>query len=225
MAGHETSQVRPKSEQDSTRIAAGSPLAIQGIFLEIIRERFIEDQALDWVWTNDPTTTQILIETSFNEENESRSQTPAIYITRLQSTPKKTHLGDRAGVHLPEHLEGFMALMDVALSIDCVSNDAGESSIIADIVQFMLLASQDVIQKHFGLHDIAHPVMGQTVPYPLAPETKWATPITLEVSFWVRWSQVPIAPLLQQLSNRISDRESDAFIQTVLNSMRRGNAD
>lgn len=224
MAGHEDSLVRPKTQQDETIIAAGSPLAIQGIFLEIIRERFSAEAAIDWVWKPDVTTTDILIETSFNEEIEARSQTPAVYVTRLQSTPIKMQVGDRAGVRLRDHTEGFSALMDVALNIECVSNDAGESSVLADIVQFMLLASEDGIQKHFGFYDMDHPVMGQTVPFPNAPETKWTTPINLKVSFWVRWSQVPIGPLIQQISQRVTASEdSNYFVQTVITSMRRSN--
>lgn len=222
MAGHEHSQVRPQTSQDHAVIAAGSPLAIQGIFIEVIRERFVEGAGLDWVWNSDPTQTQVLIEADFNEEIESRSQTPAIYISRLQSTPRKVDVGDRAGVRLPDHLEGFSAIMDVDLAIECVSNDAGESSIIADIVQFMLIASQDVIQKHFGFYDFQHPIMGQTTPYPNAPETKWTTPITFQVSYWIRWSQVPVAPLLQSIAQRVTYRGPDTYVQSVLNSVRRG---
>jgi len=221
MAGHEHSQVRPKTEQDRSLVAAGSPLAIQGIFLEVIRERFSENAGLDWVWRDDPTTTDILIEASYNEETESRSQTPAIYVTRLQTRPQQTEIGDRAGVRLKDHLEGFSALMDVAMSIECVSNDTGESAIIADIVQFLLIASSDEIQKQFGFYNLEHAIMGQTTPFEAATP-KWSTPLNFTVSFWVRWSQVPIAPLLQQIAQRAyANKDSNFFMQTVLNSMRR----
>lgn len=224
MAGHETSAVRPKAAQDRLRIAAGSPLAIQGIFLEILRERFKEGNGLEWAYRDDITTTEILIETSYNEETESRSQTPAVYVTRLQSRPQKVAIGDRAGVRLRDHLEGFKALMEVALSIECVSNDEGESAIIGDIVQFTLLAAQDVIQREFGLHDFQHPVLGQTIPYE-RDQNKWSSPVDFTIQFWVHWLQVPIAPLLQQITQKIEVQGLDLFRTSVLNSMRRANSD
>jgi hypothetical protein len=223
MAGHETRAVRPKGEQDKLRIAAGSPLAIQGLFLEIIRERFNANARLDWVWDADPTLTKILIETSYNEHTEARDVSPAVYVTRLQSAPVKMAVGDRAGVHLPDHKEGFKALMDIAMVVECMSNDEGESAIVGDIVQFMLLASQDIIQREFGFHDFTHPILGQTQPVERG-QLKWSTPINFNVQFWLHWSSVPIAPLLQQLVQKITTKGSDLFKESVLNSMRRGSS-
>lgn len=220
MAGHEHSQVRPKTSQNRSRISAGSPLAIQGLFLEILRERFKEGNGLNLVWRDDITRTEVLIETSYNEETESRSQAPAIYVTRLESRPTREILGDRAGVELKEHLEGFAALMTVTMYLECVSNDEGESAILGDTVQFTLLTAQDVIQKEFGFHHFEHPVLGQTVPYDRDTK-KWSTPVSFSVQFWIRWSQVPIVPLLQQIRERITDQGSDIFQETVLTSMRR----
>ena len=222
MAGHEYAAVRPKEPQNPLRIAAGSPLAIQGIFLEVIRERFSRNAGLEWYWDADPTTSRIIIETGYAEESEVRNAVPAVYINRLQSSPVKMSVGDRAGVYLPSHLEGFKALMEVAMLIECISNDEGESAIVGDIVQFMLLASQDVIQREFGLHDFQHPVLGQTTPG-VKDQTKWSTPINFSIQFWVHWAQVPIRPLLQQLEQKVTAGGSDVFRQVVLNSMRRAN--
>jgi hypothetical protein len=220
MAGHENSQVRPTATQSLLRIAAGSPLAIQGIFLEILRERFKEGNGLEWPYNEDPTLTEILIEASFNEETESRNQTPALYVNRLQSRPLRIAVGDRAGLRLKDHLEGFTALMTVALSIECVSNDEGESSVLGDTVQFTLLAAQDVIQREFGLHSFEHPILGQTTPYD-RDTSKWMSPVEFNIEFWVRWIQVPISPLLQQLGQQIQASGQSLFRQSVLNSMRR----
>ena len=224
MAGHENSQVRPQTPQDQLKIAAGSPLAIQGIFIEILRERFRADSGLTGIWREDITETDILIEASYNEETESRSQTPAIYITRLQTVPARVILGDRVGVHLPDHCEGFGAITTVSISLECVSNDEGTSAIIGDIVQHMLLASQDVIQREFGLYDFSHPHLGQTVPYP-RDQNKWTSPVSFEVQFWIRWAQVPIRPLLQQVATRVTAGNIDAtgfFVDSTINSLRRG---
>lgn len=224
MAGHETSEVRPAAEQNELYIAAGSPLAIQGIFLEILRERFGVDKGLQWEWKPDLATTGILIETSFNEETEARTQIPALYVTRYRSIPQETHMGDRAGVRLKDHFEGFSALMRVDMGVECVSPDKGESCILGDTVQFTLLTAQDVIQRAFGLHSFSHPVLGRTNPFE-QDSTKFSTSVEFYIEFWVRWAQVPIAPLLQQLAQRVTIEGKDTFRTTVLNSMRRATAD
>jgi hypothetical protein len=221
MAGHETRAVRPDTPQDRLKIAAGSSLAIQGIFLEILRERFSKQAGLEWYWDADNTTTRILIESGYNEELESRNQVPALYVTRLQSTPSKVAVGDRFGVSLPEHKESFKAVMRTDMAIECVSNDEGESSILGDVVQFTILASQDVIEREFGFYGFQHPILGQTAPYD-RDQKKWSSTVNFAVEFWIHWAQVPIAPLLQQLSQNVQLKGTDVFKNTVLTSMRRG---
>ena len=224
MAGHEHSLVKPKTKQNENRIVAGSPLAIQGVFLEILRERFGETAALDWIWRSDITSTDILIETGYNVETEARNAVPAIYVNRLASTPEKIVIGDRAGVRLPDHLEGFGAIMSVGISVDCVATDEGTCAILGDLIQFTLLAAQDVIQREFGFYDFQHPTLGPTQPFE-KDKTKWVSTVSFNVQFWIRWTQVPIAPLLQQVATRIRTHGRDAtghFVDTVVNSMRRG---
>lgn len=220
MAGHETNLVRPKTPQDTSRIAAGSPLAIQGIFLEVLRERFKVGGGLQWEWNPDPTTTGVVIETSYNEETEIRNSAPAVYVTRLQSVPTREVVGDRAGVELKQHKEGFYAKMTVHIRMLCEANDEGESAIIGDTVQFTLLTAQDAIQEEFGFHDFKHPILGQTEPTD-RDQRKWVTPVDFSVDFVIRWSQVPIAPLIQQIRSRVTEKGADAFKDVVLTSMSR----
>lgn len=228
MAGNGDSYVRPKTEQDANRIVAGSPLALQGIFLEILRERFSPEAGLDMVWDSDPTATGVLIEAAYNEETDSRSQAPAIYVERLACVPLDTVIGDRAGVFLPSHLEGFYAQMRADFQIECVTNDRGVSAILGDIVQWMLLGSSDVIMRHFGFRNIAKPILGETIPFE-RNQTKWNTPVTFQVEYEVRWAQVPIAPLLQQISNRTTLSDSSTpdefFHEVTINSLQRGGSD
>ncbi len=224
MSTPDSTLVRPKDFQKPDRIAIGSPLAIQGIFLEILRARFIETSGLMWVWRPDITLSDIVIEAGYNEETESRNTVPALYINRLRSTPQKMVVGDRVGVRLKDHLEGYGAIEEVVLSIDCVSADEGASAILGDTVQFTLLAAQDVIQRTYGLHDFSHPILNQTLPYE-KDKTKWNTQVSFTIQFWIRWLQVPIAPLLQQVTQRINLKNTTAseyFVDTVLNSLKRG---
>lgn len=228
MAGNPDSLVRPKGAQDSQRIVAGSPLAVQGVFIEVLRERFSEAANLDMVWDPDPTLTGVLVEAAYNEETDSRSETPALYVERLQAVPIQVVTGDRAGVRLRDHFEGFYCLMQVDMQIECVANDRGVSAVLGDIVHWMLLASSDVIQRHFGFRDLAKPILGETVPFERA-QTKWNTPITFQVQYEVRWAQLPIAPLLQQIGQRVNmsntSTSEEYFHETTLDSLRRASPD
>ncbi len=225
MAGHLGRPVRPKgTPQNTAKIAAGSPLAIQGIFLEIIRERFRSDANVGYVWREDLTLTDIIVETSYNAELEARDTVPAVYVTRQQTVPSQIAVGDRVGVRLTDHKEAFIALTTVVISIECVSNDEGESSILGDLLQHMLLASQDVILREFGFHDMSKPTLGPTVPYQ-RDQNKYSTTIDFNAQFMARWSQVQVAPLLQQIAQRITQRGVDAsgyFVDMAINSYRRG---
>ena len=220
MAGHETAQVRPHDSQDPLKIAAGSPLAVQGIFIEILRERFGEDSGLGLVWNEDPTLTDILIEASYNENTETRDPIPAVYITRTQTVPGRVVIGDKGGVSLPEHLEAFAALLSVGISMECVSNVNGESAILGDITQWTVLASQKVIQKAFGFYDVSLPQLGPTTPF-ARDAVKWSTVVDFTVQYWARWAQQPMAPLLQQISQKVAVN-ADYFHLVALNSSRRG---
>lgn len=205
MAGNEYFPTRPHTEQNRAIIAAGSPMALVGLFLESIRSRFAEGNGLPGlVWRDDVQTTDILIEAGYNTETESRDYGRAVYVNRLNTSPSKLVLGNRGGVHLPDHMEGFICMMASNFSIDCVSNDAGESARIADIVQSFLIAGGKIIEGWYGIHDCSLADMGQTMPF-THDQDKWSTPVSLQVQYQARWSTVKIRPLLQDIGVRVRD--------------------
>lgn len=194
--GNEYHAVRPREPQNRDKIAAGSPLAVLGIFIETLRERFNTDADLGIVWNEDPQTTQIIIEAGYNVETESRDAGRALYINRLSTSPQQIVVGDRVGVSLPEHLEGFTCMMASQMTVDCVSSDAGESAILADIVQSFFIASRQIFCAMYGFHDFGLADMGQTQPYE-ADQGKWNTVVSLVVQYQARWASVKIRPKLQ----------------------------
>lgn len=191
------SQPAPEATQNA-RVIPGSPLAIIGLFVEVIRRRFTANNGLPWVYDPDIKKTQISIESAFVESNEARNFRPAIFVDRDDSTPGRTVVGDRAGLSMPNMVDGFWALMTVPISIECVAAKRGESAIIGDIVQFYLHSSSDLIQAKFGLHEMMPVVLGKTQPFE-RDEAIWATPITFSIQFPIRWSQAPIRPILREL--------------------------
>lgn len=212
MAGNEYFPTRPRAAQDRTKIAAGSPLALVGLILEALRERFSEGNGIEEIWTDreppvwrdDVGTTGILIEAGYNEELEARNFGCALYVNRLNTVPTKLVLGNRAGVHLPDHMEGFMCMVGSQFTIDCVSNDEGMSSILADIVQSFLIAGSQIFCGWYGIHDFGLAQMGQTQPFS-HDQQKWSTSVSFEISYQARWSTVKIRPLLQDITTRVLD--------------------
>jgi hypothetical protein len=194
--GNEYHAVRPHAPQNRAKIAAGSPLAVLGIFIEALRERFNAEANLGIVWNEDQQTSDIIIEAGYNVETEARDSGRALYINRLSTDPMQLAVGDRAGVSLPEHLEGFTCMMGSQMTIDCVSSDAGESAILADIVQSFFIASRQIFCAMYGFHDFGLASMGQTQPYE-ADQAKWNTVVSLVVQYQARWTTVKIRPKLQ----------------------------
>lgn len=207
MAGNEYYPTRPHAPQDTRKIAAGSPLAVLGLLLESVRQRFAEDANLGIVWREDPATTDVLIELGYNVEHEGGTFVRGVFINRLASTPMPIAVGNSAGVHLPDHKEGYIAMMSMPISIDCVAADAGESMLLGDIVQHFIMASSDILERMYGLHDVDLPALSATNPY-THDQKKFSTTVTFTVQYPVRWSTVKIRPLLAQIAMQVADAET-----------------
>jgi len=225
MAGNEYHQVRPREAQNTAKIAAGSPLAVVGVLLETLRERFRPDANVGYVWYEDVSKTDLLIEAGYNAEIAARNSGRGLYVNRLGNVPQQMALGDLAGVHLPDHKEGFVTMMTMQLSIDCVSADQGESTILGDIVQHFILASGNILEAMYGFHDVGAPALGQTAPYQ-HDQDKFTTPVSFQVQYQVRWSTVKIRPLLAEVAARAVDSRtgrdaSDHFVEIAQQSVTR----
>lgn len=191
--------------QTSSMIVDGSPLAIIGIFVAFLRERFAPNNGPDtYQWYEDVNSTTIVIESSFEENDTVRGFKPAIYVDKDQSVYGKSIIGDRAAHRFRDSKDAQWCLSTVPILIDCVSNRKGESAIIGDIVQWSIHVASDVLQKAFSLHDMSPPTLGRTTPYESDQET-WTTPVSFQVQYNVRWTVVPIAPLLQDISLKIQE--------------------
>lgn len=204
MSGNEYYPTRPKEEQDRTRIAAGSPLAVVGIFLESLRELFRESNGQPYVWREDPSTTDLLIEAGYNVNVEGHNFVRALYVNRLQTAPTQMAVGDRVGVRLPDHYEGFVVMMQSQMTIDCVSSRAGESMLLGDVVQHFITASKRIYEAMYGFHAVSLPLLGQTAPF-AHDQDKFSTTVSFTVDYHARWSTVKIRPLLADVAVKAYD--------------------
>lgn len=203
------------------KIVDGSPLAIIGIFISVLRERFSGPDNPDpeaWAWVEDIQQTKLVIESAYCDQNTLRNRDPAIFVDKDQSVYGKIAIGDRAAHQIKNSQEVQWTLSTVPILIECIAKERGESAILGDIVHWTLQCASDVIQSSFGLHDMTPATCGRTVPYERNPEA-WSTPVTFQVQYNVVWSYVPIAPLLQGIMARIDaagTTASDYFTQVTL---------
>lgn len=215
----------PRIAGQQADVAVGSPLAVLAVFTELIRARFRVDNALSWVWdpnatpasteTNDPDAPRkLIIEAAFNESTEIRNYRPAIFVDRGEISPGKVSIGNFAGQELKTGRRGFFAMATVPIDIEVVSERKGESATLADITWFFLLASQEQINATFGFHSITPPVLGRTAPFE-QDKGVWSTHVAFEVQYPLRWSTVPVSPLLADIKTRFKisgGSNFDAFI-------------
>jgi len=208
-------------------IALGSPAALEALLTEIIRERFRPGNGLAWVWVESPTPEatetndldaprKVLIEPGFNENTETRNYRPAIIIEKGETSSEKVAINNFVGQQLRTGLKGFYSICQVPVDVSCISDTKMESSLLADLVWFYLLAGREQIRETFGIHDIANPVLGRTSPYD-SDKTAWVTKVTTTLQVEFRWSTVPISPLLREIVLRFQqsgETNPDAYFLT-----------
>jgi len=206
--------------QNPRLVLDGSPLAMVGMFVEVLRERYSPGNGPErYPWDADVNKTKIVIAASFEEEgNTPREKQPAIWVDKDESSYSKIMIGDRVGHEQRTGKDYQSCLATVPLTITCIAGRRSESAFIGDVTQWSLHASSDVIQATFALHDMTPPTLSRTMPYDSKPNS-WATTISFQVQYNVSWTYVPIAPLLQNIALRVQasgETPSDYFLERVL---------
>ena len=184
-------------------IVEGSPLAIIGIFVVFLQERFKSGNG-PAAYVHHPNHTQstIIIESAFEDNRAERGAKPAIYVDKDSSTFRKISLGDRTKFAPKSGKNWGMCHSHMPIRIECVSPVKGESATIGDLVHTSTMMAADIIQSAFNLHDITPPVLSRTIPY--EEDTKqWNSVVTFSVVCTMNWSTLPISPVLQQCVMRI----------------------
>lgn len=215
----------PKAEGQHADIFYGSPMAIVGMFVEVVRARFKADaaEALPWRWRDDPTPDvdennvphanggvprTLYIESAFVDDPEARNYRPAILVDKGDTQLTKPVLGNRSGYIRHDGTETFYAPARIPIEIQCISEKRGESSQLADFTWFHVAACQALIRQEFRVHDISPPVAGKTEPFRRNEGNKeaWMTPISFDVMVEYRWKTRPIAPVLQSVMHTLRVR-------------------
>jgi hypothetical protein len=203
---------QPQVEGQVMSFRPGSKLAVLGVFVVAIRERFSADTveaSFPWRWLPKISETKLAIESAFNEDQEHRNKRPGIFIDTDEQVTGRTVLGDRAGQNLKTGMVGFFGLQSVPILIECVASKRAESAVIADLVGSFLQASSDLIQAKFGFHDMTPVTVGRTQPYG-RDKNEWITPVTFTTQYPSRWTNTPTGALLQRIEAQITASGADS---------------
>ncbi len=203
---------RAKIEGQQDDIFYGSSLALQGVFVEVIRSRFKginETNGIPYYWKSDPTpdseeTNQISnprllkIDSAYLEFPDARNFRPAILIDAKSTVPLKDAVTNKAGEHRYTGIELFWCRCRTEMEVLVVDETRGACSVLADIVWFHLLATRMLVRAEFNIHEITEPIKSQVIP---ARKDKdiWECSISFNVEVEMRWYTRPIAPLLNEI--------------------------
>lgn len=213
----------PRVEGQHPDVFPGSPMALVGVFTEVIRARFRGDNAagLPWVWREDPTPGPdednhpadpeggvprvLYVESQYSEHPTARNARPAVLVEREDAQFLKLWLGNRGAVDVPTRTTVYVAHVLCPISVLCLSSARGESGTLGDTVAAHLMAARDVIRSTFGLHDVSPVVLGKTTVYRRSANENetWCTPVGFQVQFKFVWRTRPVATLLQDVRNRL----------------------
>lgn len=192
-----------------------TPLTVLGMFIEIVRMRFTDsdydDPDVPWNWTNDFDTTEIFVESGFNQNLEARTVRPGIWIDRDQNIYVKSSMGrqDQMPVHVRRSIYLYHGFGEVDIIMDCTSSNRGESMVVGSIVQDFLQMSASVIKGEFGLRDMSDVILNRTIPFD-KDDKLWNTQVQLRAQYEIRWLTAPIAPTFNSLYLKLADVEDPA---------------
>lgn len=224
-----------KSDKSGDQVYWGSPLAVIGLFMEVVRARFSAPNELPWRWRDDPRRRDeddgsnehpfpILIESELMDDPEARSGIPAIYVGVDDIRYTQIVVGDKYAHHMPTRDLWYHAHESVPVVLNCVSSNRGEAAILGDIVYRHILSGKQLIRETFDIHAIDGPTLGKTQPFRRAAENPdgWTSPVTFTCTLNVRWHVKPYAPVLQGILLKLSADGRDFTTNAIRIVMKQG---
>jgi hypothetical protein len=202
-------------------IPVKSPIAIIGVMLSILRERFSQSQGLPWVWAPEMSTTSldntITIEVGSEENIEATNRRPGIYVKRGPVSYLQSVIGDKHAVNRKSGSEVFYATADTSFTFVIEAEEEGEAAMLADVVLSTFMMGADLIERAYKFRKLG-PFSISAASQPIHDTDVCQIQVTMGLTFDVRWGTLPIAPLLNEIvvkMNNSSYNSSEEYFNEI----------
>jgi hypothetical protein len=180
-----------------------SSIDVIGIFVSIIRDRFMNNPVnFPWQWAKEENTTKIFIDAGGVENYSNNDARPALFIDRSSIVYNKLLLNEVADFALRESKKVYLSRASGQISIDCVSKNRGESSLLGDICSTHLLMSDDIFRALYSFQDIGPVMLANTQPWE-KDDRVFVTRVTCEFSYDISWVATRLADRLERVKASI----------------------
>lgn len=225
----------PKVEGSHSDVFPGSPMAVLGVFVDVLRAHYSGDNAhrSPYIWRPDSTPTEneegtedaprtLIIESQYLASPDVRDMTPALYVERGQLSFSPIGIGNRGDHDQRSGADMYAIQGTMPISIHCVSPLRGESMTLGIDVGFYLLTLMTGLREIFSFQDVRPPIVDGTQVFRRsgADIESWITPVTTQVMCKYLWIERPIAPMLREIRMAMSARSKsdETGVTTVLTS-------
>lgn len=197
-----------KQDAAPTIFQLSTPIAVIGMYVDVIRQRFIadanSDPELNWTWEEDLSTTRIFIESGYNVNLEARTTRPGVWVDREQNHYLQWSIGNQDQIprYIQTGMEVYYAPCEMDMMVDCTSPNRGESMLVGSIVQDFLQLTTPLINRCYSVRSVSPMVLGKTQKYE-EDDTLWNTRINFRINYEMRWSTGPATVALNRLKAQI----------------------
>jgi hypothetical protein len=214
---------RPANDAGVQTVQLSTPLAVLGMFISVIRERFKEgnfsDPARPWYWTAVPAETGVFIESGWNENLEARTTRPGVWVDCLQNVYRASGVGrsDQVSEILQHTHARHHSFAESDITIDCTARKRGESMLLGSMVQDFIQASTPLIARFYGLRQISDTLLDRTVKFD-KDDTLWNSHVSFRAFYEVRWGTIEIPRILHQVIATVtaSGDPVESFLETAV---------
>ena len=181
-------------------------LDIVGAYVALIRDRFTGGSFdnFPWKYSQDSDKTRIYIEAGSVDTHEQKDARPSIYVDRSSMVFQKMAINNLADKDLKTGKSTFYCVGAGQVSIDCISSNRGESSILGDIVSTHILMSGDIFRSLLHFRDMSPVTLGATQPWE-KDDRVFVTRVSSEFTYDITWLQDPLAVRLNRVVTHLSN--------------------
>tara|TARA_Y100000592_G_scaffold22091_3_gene34200 strand:- start:2745 stop:3338 length:594 start_codon:yes stop_codon:yes gene_type:complete len=175
-------------------------LDIIGAFVYVVRDRFTNQEFdnFPWKYSDDSNKTRVFIEAGSVDSYEQKDARPGIFLDRSSMVFSKLAINNMANFDIKTGVRDFYCLGGGQISIDCISQNRGESTTLADIVASHVLMSEDIFRSALNFRDMSPVTLGATQPWEKDDRT-FITRVTTEFTYDLSWKIDPLAVRLERI--------------------------